>query len=83
MHLSKLAALFLYIQHVYAINPDASADRLASCDGYSVTRVAETNKGIEAHLDLIGVGCAVYGPDVPKLKLLVEHETGKPDHHVP
>lgn len=78
MLLGRLAAPLVFLQCVYAVSPDASTDRLASCDGYSVTKVTETDNGIEAHLDLIGKGCAVYGPDVPKLKLLVEHETSEP-----
>lgn len=48
-----------------------------SCHGYTVNKVTETSRGVQAELDLVGAGCGVYGPDVPELRLTAEYETGK------
>ncbi|KAB5540560.1 alpha-glucosidase [Coniochaeta sp. 2T2.1] len=41
-----------------------------ACGGYSVT-----SNTIHADLDIIGTGCASYGPDVLHLKLIVEYQS--------
>lgn len=46
------------------------------CKGYSVSNIIEEPFKVQADLDLIGDGCGVYGPDVAKLKVLVEYQTG-------
>jgi hypothetical protein len=48
----------------------------ASCQGYAATRINETSRGLEAELHLIGKGCDVYSPDIPALRLTVEHQSG-------
>lgn len=47
------------------------------CSGYTVKAksIRETSRGLEAELYLAGEGCQFHGPDVPRLRLLVEHET--------
>lgn len=47
------------------------------CQGYSASNVVKHDRGLTADLDLIGEGCRIYGPDLPKLRLTVEYETGK------
>ena len=76
MHLMKAAfATSLFILGV--VGGESKADIDSLCEGYSISNVVENGFTISAHLDLIGKGCHVYGPDVPKLKLLVEYETGE------
>lgn len=48
-----------------------------SCSGYTVSHVVEDGAKITADLDPIGDGCAVHGPDLSHLKLLVEYQGGE------
>lgn len=57
------------------VDIDTSPD-FAKCQGYSVSSLTQGKWSLEADLDIIGDGCEVYGPDVAKLKLLVEYQTG-------
>lgn len=69
--LITLGALVLSsCHHVGAITTD-------DCHGYSLSGVTETHSSITADLDLIGTGCGIYGPDIPKLSLTVEYQTGR------
>jgi hypothetical protein len=54
---------------------EAASDH-SSCQGYSVHNIIRKKWALEADLDLLGHGCAIYGPDVPKLRLSVEYQTG-------
>jgi alpha-glucosidase len=51
------------------------ADNYTACEGYSVTNIFQAAHTFQADLDLIGAGCAVYGPDITHLKLTVEYQT--------
>ncbi|KAJ6115282.1 hypothetical protein N7486_001060 [Penicillium sp. IBT 16267x] len=47
----------------------------SKCNGYSVYDIKESIFQLEANLQLIGEGCGIYGPDVPRLALSVTYET--------
>jgi alpha-glucosidase len=76
-----LATTVLLVQFYYPLfyNDHGPADKdisdYSSCQGYSVRKLVQTKRRVEADLELIGSGCEVYGPDVPQLKLLVEWQT--------
>ncbi|KEY68038.1 hypothetical protein S7711_06950 [Stachybotrys chartarum IBT 7711] len=63
------------------VDIDSSPD-FAKCRGYSVSSLTQGKWSLEADLDIIGDGCEVYGPDVAKLKLLVEYQTDSRLHVV-
>lgn len=68
---SSLAALVAaLVAAVRGFESDIPIDNL--CKGYSLSNLFWTSCGIQADLDLIGEGCDVYGPDVPRLKLEVD-----------
>ncbi|KAB5576591.1 alpha-glucosidase [Coniochaeta sp. 2T2.1] len=46
-----------------------------ACGGYFVKRLVKTANTIHADLDIIGTGCASYGPDISHLKLIVEYQS--------
>lgn len=50
---------------------------LTNCKGYSVANLRNNGFVVEADLDLIGDGCAAFSPDIPKLSLYVEYESGQ------
>lgn len=52
-------------------------DYEASCGEYTIKTesIRKTPHSLEAELYLTGDGCHFYSPDVPRLRLLVEHET--------
>jgi len=59
-------------------NPSGSDDlsrrQTDSCVGYVAKSVKQSGSKLAATLELIGDGCAVYGPDVKVLTLHVEYE---------
>lgn len=55
----------------------ARAASLEDCPGYKASNVVKSENGLTADLALAGEPCNVYGDDLPDLKLLVEHQTGK------
>lgn len=67
--LLTLAKLFIEFDPLY--------DYDSKCGGCTVKTesIRETSHGLEAELYLSGEGCQFYSPDVPRLRLLVEHET--------
>lgn len=44
-------------------------------DGYSLSKLVETETGYKAELNLVGSGSSTYGPDIKKLSLEVVFET--------
>ncbi|KAI9149513.1 putative alpha/beta-glucosidase agdC [Paramyrothecium foliicola] len=70
-----LAAAFAPISCALEAAVDYSA-----CRGYTVQNVVQGKWKLEADLDLVGNGCAIFGPDVPLLKLLVEYQTDSRVH---
>jgi len=47
------------------------------CDGYAASNVDRRVDGLSADLELIGAGCAVFGRDLPLLKLTVNYDTSE------
>ncbi|KAH7318236.1 glycosyl hydrolases family 31-domain-containing protein [Stachybotrys elegans] len=83
--LAGAAALFALVAALDAEMTDLIAEAggaLGACEGYQVTSVNKGKWSLEANLDMIGSGCGVYGPDIPKLKLLVEYQTDSRLHVV-
>ncbi len=72
-----LAVGALVLGAVNAVAGAAADDDISKCEGYSLGHVTKTPTSIEADLDLIGSGCGIYGPDIPKLSLLVEYQAGQ------
>ena len=60
-----------------AIPPIVAEDTLREQLGYALSKIQQSHNSIRAHLDLIGDGHALYGPDIPKLSLLVEYQSGR------
>jgi alpha-glucosidase len=54
----------------------ASAATVESCPGYKATNVHTSGSKLSADLVLAGKACNVYSPDVKKLTLEVQYETG-------
>jgi alpha-glucosidase len=73
--LQDLAVQFMVACCVYTST--ATAESKSSCAGYAVHNVRKNAFQLEADLELIGEGCGIYGPDVPRLALSVTYETGK------
>jgi alpha-glucosidase len=48
------------------------------CPGYQVTNVVQGSSFLQADLTLAGTACNALSVDLPRLKLLVEYQTGKP-----
>lgn len=61
----------------------ALAAPLEDCPGYKASNVEQSQTGLTADLTLAGEPCDVYGDDLPDLKLLVEHQTGKRSDYSP
>lgn len=76
MRLSRVSAIAAALAPTVASLAAADAHDTI-CHGYSASKIHETSHGLEAELHLVGKGCGVYGPDVPKLKLTVEHQSGE------
>lgn len=55
----------------------AWAAPIEDCPGYKASNVVKNDNELTADLSLAGEPCDVYGDDLPDLKLLVEHQTGK------
>lgn len=50
---------------------------VASCPGYTLSGISQTQNSITANLQLAGAACNAYGTDLDSLQLLVEYQTGK------
>lgn len=46
--------------------------------GYNVENIKQYRSSLSAGLVLAGEGCHVFGPDLPKLRLEVNYDTGDP-----
>lgn len=62
--------LALYAQTCKAVD-------YGECKGYTASNIETTASSIQADLDVIGPGCALFGDDITHLKLKATYETGK------
>jgi alpha-glucosidase len=54
----------------------SASPNLDSCPGYDAVNVQVTETGLTADLILAGEPCGVYGPEIERLSLLVQTQTG-------
>ena len=73
--MGALIALQLVLVWIVYVST-AAASTVRECSGYTLKELRETPFQVEADLELIGEGCGVYGPDIPRLALTVTYETG-------
>jgi alpha-glucosidase len=73
--LVTVVAALVSAQSTNAPNVASSADLLKACKGYSASDVKTSGSTLTATLNLVGDGCAVYGPDIKRLQLQVEYQT--------
>ncbi|KAK8041952.1 alpha-glucosidase [Apiospora rasikravindrae] len=45
------------------------------CSGYSASKIVKNPSSFQAELHLNSPGCAIFGPDLPRLQLRVEYQT--------
>ena len=50
---------------------------IASCPGYTLSGISQTQNSITANLQLASAACNAYGTDLDSLQLLVEYQTGE------
>lgn len=63
---------------VRALTPVDPIDIDRECRGYeSGQYVYHSDAHVETNLTLRGKGCAVYGPDIPRLKMTISNERGR------
>jgi len=68
------AASLLFVSTIFAnLTPNVTS----RCQGYAAANVQKHDSGLSADLNLIGGGCAIYGPDLALLKLTVNYDTSE------
>ncbi|KAA8910594.1 alpha-glucosidase [Sphaerosporella brunnea] len=58
-----------------SVSADLTLGVSGKSKGYTASNVRTTSSSLTADLKLIGKGCAIYGPDIPSLKLSVNYDT--------
>ncbi len=66
----------LLLLSLNALSLVSTSPNLDSCPGYNAVNVEVTETDLTADLILAGEPCGVYGPDIERLSLLVQTQTG-------
>lgn len=77
LRIHTLHAFIIGLGTIIALPSVYGHPSIDTCRGYNAENIQVTETDLMADLILAGEGCGIYGPDVKRLSLLVQHQAGK------